>query len=62
MQNGQLLLTPECAAKQLSCGRTKIYELLRSGELESVKVGRLRRIPAESLAAYVARLREQSRG
>lgn len=56
-----VLLTPEVAAERLACGRTKIYELLRSGELESVKVGRLRRIPAEALAEYVARLREQSK-
>lgn len=55
-----VLLTPEVAAERLACGRTKIYELLRSGELESVKVGRLRRIPEDAIAAYVAKLREQS--
>lgn len=57
-----VLLTPEVAAERLACGRTKIYELIRSGDLESVKVGRLRRIPEDALAAYVAKLREQSRG
>lgn len=62
MQNTPLLLTPEVAAERLSCGRTKIYELIRAGELESVKVGRLRRIPEDALAAYVTKLREQSRG
>lgn len=54
-----VLLTPEVAAERLACGRTKLYELLRSGELESVKVGRLRRIPEDALTAYVTRLREQ---
>lgn len=55
-----VLLTPEVAAERLACGRTKVYELIRSGDLESVKVGRLRRIPEDALDAYVAKLREQS--
>lgn len=52
-----LLLTPEQAAERLGIGRTKTYELIRAGELESVKVGRLRRVPVDALAAYVASLR-----
>jgi excisionase family DNA binding protein len=52
-----LLLTVEEAAKRLRLGRTLVYRLLASGELESVKVGRLRRVPAECLAEYVATLR-----
>jgi excisionase family DNA binding protein len=52
-----LLHTPEEAAERLRCGRTTVYELMASGELESVKVGRLRRVPAVSLVAYVDRLR-----
>lgn len=59
MQGTPLLLTPEVAAERLSCGRTKIYELLRSGELESVKVGRLRRVPVDALNAYVESLRQK---
>jgi excisionase family DNA binding protein len=31
-----LLLTPEEAARALAICRTKLYELLRKGELESV--------------------------
>lgn len=53
-----LLLTPEAAAAQLSCGRTYVFGLIASGELESVKIGRLRRIPAVAIAEYVSRLRE----
>jgi excisionase family DNA binding protein len=53
----QLLLTPEHAAELLAVGRTKIYELLRTGALESVRIGAARRIPAAALTAYVDKLR-----
>lgn len=52
-----LLLTVEEAARRLGIGRTTCFALIASGELESVKVGSLRRIPADALAVYVARLR-----
>ena len=52
----KVLLTPEEAARLLSVGRTSLFEAIRSGELESIKVGRLRRIPMSSLQAYVDRL------
>jgi excisionase family DNA binding protein len=53
----RLLLTVEQAAEHLSIGRGTIYELLRSGQLESVKIGRLRRVPYQALEAYVDRMR-----
>jgi len=53
-----LLLTVEEAAKRLRLGRTFVYRLISSGELESVTVGRLRRVPAECLTEYVATLRK----
>ncbi len=49
----RLLLTPEEAAERLSLSRTMIYELIRTGELQSVKVGRARRIPAGALDDFV---------
>ena len=52
-----LLLTVEEAAKRLGFGRTFVYRLIMSGEVESIKVGRLRRVPAECLPEYVAALR-----
>jgi excisionase family DNA binding protein len=52
-----VLLTVEEAAQRLRIGRTTCYGLIRSGELESVPVGRLRRVPAEAVPEYVARLR-----
>ncbi|MHB1597127.1 MAG: helix-turn-helix domain-containing protein [Streptosporangiaceae bacterium] len=52
-----LLLTVEEAARRLRVGRTIAYRLIASGDLESVKVGRSRRVPAECLSEYVATLR-----
>jgi excisionase family DNA binding protein len=55
------LLEPEAAARRLGCGRSKMYELMASGEVESVTIGRLRRVPVVALTEYVERLRQQSR-
>ncbi len=57
----QLLLRIEEAAARLGIGRSLMYRLVLSGEVESVHVGRLRRIPAECLAEHVARLRAGAR-
>jgi excisionase family DNA binding protein len=51
-----LLVCPEDAAHVLGIGRTKVYELIRSGALRSVRAGGLRRIPVAALADFVARL------
>ena len=56
MAEQTLLLTPEAGADRLSIGRSQMYELIRRGEVRSVKIGRLRRIPAAALADYVASL------
>jgi excisionase family DNA binding protein len=56
-----LLLTAEQAATALAICRTKVYELLRNGELESVQIGASRRIPTAALEDYVQRLRDQHR-
>ncbi|MGH3867254.1 MAG: helix-turn-helix domain-containing protein [Pseudonocardiaceae bacterium] len=55
-QPGVTLLTVEEAAQRLSIGRTTMYALLKQGEISSVLIGRLRRIPAEALTAYITRL------
>ena len=55
-----LLLKPELAAANLGIGRSKLFELIAAGEIETVQIGRSRRIPADALADYVARLRAQS--
>jgi len=49
----KLLLTPEEAAERLSVGRSRIFELIGSGRLRSVRLGASRRIPAVALAEFV---------
>lgn len=53
----RLLLTVEEAADRLCIGRTLMYALVTADEIESVSIGRLRRIPADALVTYVNRLR-----
>ena len=52
----KLLLSPIEAADQLGIGRSKIYELMRLGDLRSVKIGGSRRITRSALAEFVAGL------
>ncbi|WP_441246966.1 helix-turn-helix domain-containing protein [Kitasatospora sp. McL0602] len=47
-------LTVEEAARRLGIGRTTMYSLVSSGEIPSVTIGRLRRVPADALSGYVA--------
>lgn len=54
-----LMLTVEEAAQQLRIGRTQMFALIASGEVNSVKIGRSRRIPRAALDAYVAQLASQ---
>lgn len=51
-----LLRVPE-VADILGCGRTTIYGLIKSGRLQSVRVGGCRRISQNDLEAYIERLR-----
>jgi excisionase family DNA binding protein len=62
MPGDLMLLTPERAAERLDIGRTTVYALMASGELDSVKIGRSRRIPSDALTAYIERLRGQKLG
>ena len=52
-----MLLTPTEAAAALGIGRSKLYELMQAGVLESVHIGTCRRIPADAVSDLVARLR-----
>ena len=55
----RLLLTPTEAAEALGIGRSKLYELMQAGLVESVLIGTARRVPEDALLDYVQRLREQ---
>lgn len=48
-----LLLTVEEAGKVLRIGRNTIYELVRCGQIRSVKVGRQLRITKQALLEYL---------
>ena len=45
-------------ADALRLSRSLLYELIRSGQLRTVKAGRRRLVPVEALAEYVARLKD----
>ena len=51
-----LLFKPEQGALVLGIGRSKIFELMATGEIPSVRIGRSRRISRQALEDYVARL------
>ena len=55
----RVLLTVEEAADRLGIGKTKTYELVRTGALESVQIGRLRRIHIDAIRRYAADLAAQ---
>ncbi len=56
----KLLLTPTEAATALGIGRSKVYELLQSGQLQSVHIGACRRVPADAHTAFLEQLRTAS--
>jgi excisionase family DNA binding protein len=62
MSISDLLLKPEAAAQALNIGRSKIYQLMEAGEIESVKIGRSRRISVKALEAFTERLTQEVRG
>jgi excisionase family DNA binding protein len=52
----RLLLTVEEAAAALGVGRSLMFQLIGSGVVDTVRVGRLRRIRPEALRAYIESL------
>ena len=57
----RLMLTVEEAARRLSVSRTTLYDLLQRGEIESVHIGSLRRVPVDCLEDFVTRCRREGR-
>lgn len=43
------LYTVDQAARILGCGRGKVYKMIGASEIRSVKIGKLRRIPASAI-------------
>lgn len=48
-----LLLKVEDVQKTANLGRSKVYELIASGELQSIRVGRAIRVPRQSLESWI---------
>lgn len=55
------LLRPEQVGQILGVGRTKLYSMVRQGELPVVRIGRLVRIPRAALDAWIAERIQGSR-
>ncbi|MDA1316365.1 MAG: excisionase [Acidobacteria bacterium] len=53
-----VLLHLRTFCKDYGLGRTKVYELIEAGEVESVHVGRRHLIVAESARGWLRRLQE----
>ena len=52
----RLLLTVPEAAEALAISRSKLYELIASGAITSVRIDGSRRIPLTTLEDYISRL------
>ena len=49
----RLLLSPDQVAESLGVCRSRVYDLMRTRVLPSVKIGRARRVPVIAVRAYV---------
>ena len=53
MDTEKLLLTIPEVAIRLGLGRSLIYQFVMRGEIDSIKLGRARRVPAEALERFI---------
>ena len=51
--NFKKMLTPDDVKDRLFVGKNKVYEILRSGKLESVRIGRQYRVSESALQSYI---------
>lgn len=49
----ELTVRPDECARLLGIGRSKMYELIRSGEVPAIRIGRSVRIPVDQLRAWI---------
>ncbi|KXK58528.1 excisionase [Micromonospora rosaria] len=54
--DNRVVLTIEQAAERLGIGRTTMYALIKTGQIRTVTIGRLRRVPTFCLDEYVQSL------
>jgi excisionase family DNA binding protein len=48
-----MLLTVRNVEAELQLGRTRTYELLRSGEIPIIRIGRVLRVPRDALQRWI---------
>lgn len=53
-------VSPEDAGRMIGLGRTKVFELIRNGDLPAAKIGRRTLIPVSALHALIGRLTSQN--
>ena len=53
-----LVLCVEDLMQLLSIGRNTAYELVRSGKIKSIRIGKCYRIPRDSITEYLAKVQE----
>jgi excisionase family DNA binding protein len=56
----RMLLRPAEAAEAIGVSRSRMYELLASRELPSIRVGRTVRVPVAALQAWIAERLKQN--
>ena len=54
-----ILVSVEEAAHRLSMSQSKVYDLVLSGQIESIKVGRSRRVLVAGIDDFINRLRTE---
>jgi excisionase family DNA binding protein len=52
------LLTTQEAAETLAISKSKLAMLIASGEIDSIRVGRSRRVPVDAITKFVDERRE----
>ncbi len=55
----RVLLTPEEVAEALHVGRCTVYDLIRTNQLQSFKIGKLRRIPVDAVHEFIKRMADE---
>ena len=56
----RVLLTPEEVAEALHIGRCTVYDLIRTNQLRSFKIGKLRRIPVDAVHEFAKRMLDEA--
>jgi hypothetical protein len=60
-EDERLVVSPARAQVMLDCGRTRLYQMIAAGELDSYNDGTARKITVASIKARIARKLGESR-